>query len=138
MKHTLLLLLFLVTGALKAQSLSSDDLYVLCSEKMTSWDSILIKKGFKEKYSRPKKEGGYIALYQNKTKNEYIFVYANNDEKTTNANYYLPTKKAYLALCTDKKNLPPGFDYNRLGKVEYEGKIYYHLGFSIKEVTTSP
>lgn len=82
-------------------------------------------------YGGPRKMGGYISLFKNKSKQEYMFSYADDTSQTTSFIYYIPTKTAYESFLKQKVS---GIDTNGHGRVYYEdGNKYYQISIGKKQ-----
>ena len=133
----LIVFIFLFAGeAVHAQTLSPSGIWAVINQKGSS--APFAEKGFKVVYGGPKKQGGFITLIRHKTGREYLFIDADSANIVRNISYYVPDKKAYMNLMTEKKQLLSGEDYAPMGLVEYEGKKYYHVTFSIIPFTPPP
>lgn len=92
---------------------------------------ILKKNGFSEVYSGPKKQGGFLYLYHNKSAREYLFIHYTDSGKTSSITYYLSTKAKYINLQAAKKILNAGEEITPHGTTVYnDGKKYYQIGFT--------
>ncbi len=140
MKYPILLFFVLVSGIFlsSAQTLTSSDIwYKLILGKMDT-DSLLAQKGFKMKYSGPKKLGGYISCYFNKKADEWLFIHDDEQWQTTNVAYLLPALKKYKSNLTEKKLLLQGEEVTPMGKTYQEGKVYYHLMYRFEKLKAPP
>lgn len=79
---------------------------------------------FKKVYAGPRKEGGFLSLFHNTLKNEYIFSYSNEDSQIEQFTYYLPDKIAYDNFLKTKNELT---QITGEGRILYEGKKYYQI-----------
>lgn len=69
--------------------------------------------------------GGFIALFQNKANQEYIFSYADQNGETEQIIYYIPTKKIYDTIT---RQFIKGIKMKGNGRVWYDdGKKYYQI-----------
>lgn len=140
MKRYLLLLIILISGIslFSAQTLTSSEIwYNLISGKVNT-DSLLIQKGFKMKYSGPKKLGGNLSCYFNKKADEWLFIHDDEQWKTTSVSYLLPTLKKYKTNQVEKKLLLQGEEVTSMGKTYQEGKVYYHLIYRFEKLKAPP
>ncbi|PWN67831.1 hypothetical protein [Chryseobacterium oncorhynchi] len=138
MKQKILILIAITTGFFlsSAQTLTSSNIWYDVMPNGAKADSLLTQKGFKLKYSGPKKMGGNLACYFNKKFDEWLFINDNEQGKTTQISYLLPTLKKYQKNQTEKKLLLMGEEVNPLGKTYQEGKIYYHLTYTFEKRET--
>ncbi|MEJ8605464.1 hypothetical protein JSO56_00815 [Riemerella anatipestifer] len=94
-------------------------------------DKLLIDRKFKMQYGGPRKIGGSLCLYKNKSNKEYVFVYRNEDEKIEQFIYYLPFKAEYEKFINEKII---GVNINAMGRVFYDDeKKYYQVSISSKK-----
>ncbi|MGU3375842.1 hypothetical protein [Chryseobacterium sp. M5A1_1a] len=140
MKQRVLILIAITTGVFlsSAQTLTSSNIWYDIMPNKANTDSLLTKKGFKIQYSGPKKMGGNLSCYFNKKYNEWLFIDDNNQGKTTQVSYLLPTLKKYQKNQVDKKLLLLGEEVSPMGKTYQEGKIYYHLTYNFTKIETPP
>ncbi len=131
MRHLLIIFpCLLFQMSIQAQTLRNKDVFDLWLVSPTDGQAALKQKGFKEVYGGPKKEGGYLYLYQHKSAQEYLFLNYDTAYQTNAASYYVPTKSAYLKLQQDRSTLFPGEEITPEGRTRYEdGRKYYHLLF---------
>ncbi|MCQ9637902.1 hypothetical protein MP478_00765 [Chryseobacterium sp. WG14] len=115
-----------------AQTFTSSSIWYDIIPGKLNRDSLLVQKGFKMKYSGPKKQGGFLSCYFNKKSDEWMFIHANDQNQVTTISYLLPTLQKYKKNLIDKKQLLPGEEVQAMGKTIQENKIYYDLGYSFK------
>lgn len=135
MKYAILLFFVLISGIFlpSAQTFTPHDIwYKVISSKMNT-DSLITQKGFKMKYSGPKKLGGYLSCYFNKKADEWLFIHDDEQWQTINVSYLLPTLKKYKNNQIEKKLLSQGEEVTPMGKTYQENKIYYHLIYTFEK-----
>lgn len=140
MKHPILLFFVFVSGIFltSAQTLTPSDIwYKLIPNKMNT-DNFLTQKGFKMKYSGPKKLGGNISCYFNKKADEWLFIHDDEQWRTTSVSYLLPTLKKYKNNLIEKKLLSQGEEVSPMGKTSQENKIYYQLVYAFEKYSVPP
>lgn len=115
-----------------AQTFTSSGIWYDIIPGKLNTDSLLVQKGFKMKYSGPKKQGGFLSCYFNKKSDEWMFIHANVQNQITFISYLLPTLEKYKKNLLEKKQLLPGEEVQAMGKTRQENKIYYDLGYIIK------
>ncbi|AZA77335.1 hypothetical protein EG347_07345 [Chryseobacterium sp. G0186] len=140
MKQNILIIVAITTGVFlsSAQTLTSSNIwYDIMTHKVDS-DSLLTQRGFKLKYSGPKKMGGNLACYFNKKYDEWLFINDNDQGKTTQVSYLLPTLQKYKKNLIEKKLLLLGEEVSPMGKTYQESKLYYHLTYTFTKIDTPP
>ncbi|WP_106915204.1 hypothetical protein [Chryseobacterium aurantiacum] len=140
MNQKILIFIALTTGIFlsSAQTLTSSEIWYDIMSNGVNTDRLLTQKGFKLKYSGPKKMGGHLACYFNKKSDEWLFINDNEQGKTTQVSYLLPTLKKYKKNQIEKKRLLMGEEVKPMGKTYQESKIYYHLTYTFEKVETPP
>ncbi|MEJ5106341.1 hypothetical protein [Chryseobacterium sp. MYb328] len=135
MKINILLFIALTSGIsmFSAQTLTSSEVWYKLFSKKVNTDSLLTQKGFKMKYSGPKKLGGNLSCYFNKKADEWLFIHDNEQWQTTGVSYLLPTLKKYQSNQVEKKLLLQGESVTSMGKTYQENKLYYHLVYGFEK-----
>lgn len=135
MKHSIIFFIAFISGVFlsSAQTLTSSEIWYSLIPNKINTDSLLTKKGFKIKYSGPKKLGGNLACYFNKKFDEWLFIHDNEQGQTTNVYYLLPTLKKYQHNQVEKKLLLQGEEVTPMGKTYQENKIYYQLIYTFEK-----
>lgn len=104
-----------------------------CIIKNCNEDSLFRKNKFKKVYDGPMKQGGFISLFHNKSKREYIFTFSNENFSIKQFIYYLPKKSTYNNFLKNK-NAHEDINIEGLGRVWYDdGKLYYQISILKKE-----
>ncbi|AZA93829.1 Uncharacterised protein [Chryseobacterium nakagawai] len=139
MRHKIVFFITLISGMFlpSAQTLTPSEIWHQLIPKKFNTDSLLTQKGFKIKYSGPKKLGGNLSCYFNKKYNEWIFIHDNEQEQTTSFSYLLPTLKKYKNNQVEKKLLVQGEKVAPMGKTYHENKLYYHLIYTFENYKAS-
>lgn len=140
MKRFILFFVVLISGIFlsSAQTLTSSEIWYTLMPNKINTDSLLTKKGFKMKYSGPKKLGGNLSCYFNKKSDEWLFIHDNEQWQTTHVSYLLPTLKKYKNNQSEKKLLLQGEEVTPMGKTYQENKIYYHLIYTFEKYKVPP
>ncbi|WP_347219355.1 hypothetical protein [Chryseobacterium sp.] len=140
MKINLLLFIALTSGIpmFSAQTLTSSEVWYKLFSKNVNTDSLLTQKGFKMKYSGPKKLGGNLSCYFNKKADEWLFIHDDEQWQTTSVSYLLPALKKYQNNQIDKKLLLQGESVTSMGKTYQENKLYYHLVYRFEKYLIPP
>lgn len=140
MKHFILFFMVLISGIFlsSAQTLTSSEIWYTLMSKKINTDNLLTKKGFRMKYSGPKKLGGNLACYFNKKSDEWLFIHDNEQGQTTTVDYLLPTLKKYQNNQVEKKLSLQGEEVTPMGKTYQENKIYYHLIYTFEKYKVPP
>lgn len=140
MRSKIVLFTILISGIFlsPAQTLTPSEIWYKIIPHRINTDSLLIQKGFKLKYSGPKKLGGNLACYYNKNFDEWLFINDNQEGQTTNISYLLPSVKKYQKNQVEKKLLLQGEEVNPMGKTYQENKLYYHLTYTFEKLKSPP
>lgn len=140
MKQNILIIATIITGVFlsSAQTLTSANIWYDIMTHSVDSDSLLTQKGFKLQYSGPKKMGGSLACYFNKKFDEWLFINDNDQGKTTQVSYLLPSLQKYKKNQIEKKLLLLGEEVSPMGKTYQENKIYYHLTYTFTKIDTPP
>ncbi|REC61955.1 hypothetical protein DRF65_13085 [Chryseobacterium pennae] len=140
MKINILLFIALNSGIsmFSAQTLTSSEVWYKLFSKKVNTDSLLTQKGFKMKYSGPKKLGGNLSCYFNKKADEWLFIHDNEQWQTTGVSYLLPTLTKYKNNQVEKKLLLQGESVTPMGKTYQENKLYYHLVYGFEKYAPPP
>lgn len=124
------LVLLAASQKISAQTFSVPQVFTLWDSLVVHHSQILKKKGFTEVYGGPKKAGGELYLYRNKTAGEYLFIHYTESGKTSNISYYIPTKTTYLKMKADQGKIKPAENVYFSGVTRYnDGKKYYQVNF---------
>lgn len=134
MKRYLLLIVLpflLLTTNSVAQTFQHEGIFSFWKDAAVSHPQILKKNGFKKVYGGPKKAGGFLYLYHNKTAQEYLFIYYTPAMITESISYLIPTKAKYQKLTgVDQKTFLHGEKITPSGTTRYEdGKKYYQVAY---------
>lgn len=134
MKRYLLLIalsFLLLTTHSVAQTFQDTDVFSFWKDAAVSHPQILKKNGFKKVYGGPKKAGGFLFLYHNKTAQEYLFIHYTPAMATQTISYLVPTKSKYQKLINfDQKAFLRGEKIISSGTTRYEdGKKYYQVTY---------
>ncbi|WP_367867430.1 hypothetical protein [Pedobacter sp. WC2423] len=114
-----------------AQTFQHDSLFSFWKDAAVTHPQILKKNGFKKVYGGPKKAGGFLYLYHNKTAQEYLFIHYTQEMATKTISYLVPAKAAYQKLTgVDQKTFLKGEKIISSGTTRYEdGKKYYQVTY---------
>lgn len=112
-----------------AQALTPNNIWYEVIKSSGDYEAFLKAHGFKEKYSGPKKQGGWISCYRNLKADEWLYVYSNDSFRVNQVTYEVPALKKYLATHIENKKLLPGEEYTPMGRVYNQNKIYYQTIF---------
>ena len=138
MKRYLIPVLICITFSLAAkncaaQTFRNHDIFTFWKDNVNLVPKILKSNGFKLVYEGARKSGGMLALYGNKTAQEYLFIYDTGVQGAPpqSISYYVPTKEKYQTLINAaKKTLLPGGKVIPNGRTTYEdGKKYYQVTY---------
>jgi hypothetical protein len=138
MKKYLIPILICITFSLAAkncaaQTFQNQDIFAFWKDSGKLVLQILKKNDFKLVYKGGRKSGGMIALYQNKTAQEYLFIYDTGAQGAPpqSISYYVPAKEKYQRLINlAKKSLLSGEKVIPNGRTTYEdGKKYYQVTY---------
>ncbi|MET4137737.1 hypothetical protein [Pedobacter sp. UYP1] len=137
MKRYLLLIALsfsLLTTHSVAQTFQDTGVFSFWKDAAVSHPQILTKNGFKKVYGGPKKAGGFLYLYHNKTAQEYLFIHYTPAMAAETISYLVPTKIKYQKLVNfDQKTFLRGEKIIPSGTTRYEdGKKYYQVTYICK------
>lgn len=115
-----------------SQSIKADDFKNLLTKNSITLQQLTTGK-FKTVYGGPRKEGGLLTNMRNRTNEEYLFIYQDDDSTFQSITYYIPDYADYNKLYTSLKT--DSIKVSKLGRTLYEnGKKYYQLDIQCEHI----